>query len=194
MGYNIFSKIQFKFDFFCHHVCFSSLVGNFLFSQKKETFQKRFLKWTFGSKLAYEKHLIKFHHSQVSLLFEIRTLFLLLDFLEIKYLIDPYKHVGFQATNTTSKRVVPNPLKLINIPHLQKNLFFVRAANSSNYLYRHGIINLKEPTNKSSDKKFLLNPLLWNLGAAIIFVAIAASADLCSILSQMFTSIQALFL
>ena len=92
----------------------------------------------------------------ISLHLEMRILFLRLDILDNKYLFDPANYIQFQNLKTTFRRKTTNPLKVIGISHLQESSFFVRAVNSFNYLYRHGIIDFNDPTNKSNIKKFLL--------------------------------------
>ena len=63
-----------------------------------------------------------------------RMPFLFID-LENKDVFDPSNYIIFQATKTTSRRIVTNPLKLITIRR-QENSFLMRALNLSNYFYR----------------------------------------------------------
>ena len=129
-------------------------LANFSSLKRLEYFQKRCFKWIFGSTFTYEEQLAKHQCLPISLHLEMRTLFLLLDILDNKYLFDPSNYIQFQNLKTASRTT--NPLKVIGISHLQESSFFVRAVNSFNYLYWHGIIDLNDPTNKSNIKKFLL--------------------------------------
>ena len=131
-------------------------LANFSFLKRLECFQKRCFKWIFGSKLTYEEQLAQHHCLPISLLIEMRTIFLLLDILDNKYLFDPSNYIQFQNLKPTFRRKATNPIKVIRISHIQENSFFVRAVNSFNYLYRHGIIDFNDPTSKSKIKKFLL--------------------------------------
>ena len=129
---------------------------NFSSLKRLECFQKRCFKWIFGSTFTYEEQLAKHQCLPISLHLEMRILFLRLDILDNKYLFDPANYIQFQNLKTTFRRKTTNPLKVIGISHLQESSFFVRAVNSFNYLYRHGIIDFNDPTNKSNIKKFLL--------------------------------------
>ena len=150
-----------KFNIYCSTILSVIMYGspvwlaNFSFLKRLECFQKRCFKWIFGSKFTYEEQLAKHHCLSISLLIEMRTLYLLLDMLDNKYLFDPSTYIQFQNVKTC-RRKATNPLKVIGISHLQENSFFVRAVNSFNYLYRHGIIDFNDPSNKSNIKKYLL--------------------------------------
>ena len=131
-------------------------LANFNFFKRLECFQKRCFEWIFGSIFTYEEQLAKHQCPPISLHLEMRTLFLLLDILDNKYLFDPSNYIQFQNLKTTSRRKTTNPLKVIGTSRLQERSFFVRAVNAFNYLYRHGFIDFNDPTNKSNIKKLLL--------------------------------------
>ena len=87
-------------------------LANFNLLKRLECFQKRCCKWIFGSTFTYEEQLAKHQFLPISLHFEMRTLFLLLDILDNKYLFDPSNYIQFQNLKTTSKRKTTNPLKV----------------------------------------------------------------------------------
>ena len=151
-----------KFNFYSSTILSVIMYGspvwlaNFSLLKRLECFQKRCFKWIFASTFTYEEQLAKHQCLPISLHLEMRTLFLLLDILDNKYLFDPSNYIQFHNLKTTSRRKTTNPLRVIGISHLQESSFFVRAVNSFNYLYRHGIIDFNDPTNKSNIKKFLL--------------------------------------
>ena len=132
-------------------------LASFTFLKELESFQKKCFKWIFGSKLPYCDYLVKFSVLPICLLIELRTVSLFLDILDNKYNFDPSKFIVFQNLKSTSRRKMTNPLKVKTASHLQENSFFVRAVNSFNFLYRHGIINFNDTTNKRKVKKYLLS-------------------------------------
>ena len=119
------------------------LLANFSLLKRLACFQKRRFEWIFGSTFTYEEQFAKHHCLSISPLLEMRTLLLLLDLLDNKYLFDPSNYIQFQNLKTTSKRKKTNSLKMIGISHLQEK-FFVLAVNSSNCLYRHDFIDFND--------------------------------------------------
>ena len=145
-----------KFNIYSSTILFVIMYGspiwlaNFSLLRRLECFQKRCFKWISASTFTYEEQLAKHQCLPISLHLEMRTLFLLLDILDNKYLFDPSNYIQFQNLKTTSRRKTTNPLKVNGISHLQESSFFVRAVNSFIYIYRHGIIDFNDPTNKSN--------------------------------------------
>ena len=132
-------------------------LASFTFLKELESFQKKCFKWIFGSKLPYCDYLVKFRVLPICLLIELRTVSIFLDILDNKYNFDLSKFIVLQNLKSTSRRKMTNPLKVKTASHLQENSFFVRAVNSFNFLYRHGIINFNDTTNKRKVKKYLLS-------------------------------------
>ena len=102
-------------------------LANFSLLKRLECFQKRCFKWIFGSTFTHEEQLAKHQCLPISLHLEMRTLFLLLDILDNKYLFDPSNYIQFQNLKTTSRRKTTNPLKVIGISHLQESSFFCES-------------------------------------------------------------------
>ena len=137
-------------------------LASFTFLKELESFQKKCFKWIFGSKLPYCDYLVKFSVLPICLSIELRTVSLFLDILDNKYNFDPSKFIVFQNLKSTSRRKMTNPLKVKTASHLQENSFFVRAVNSFNFLYRHGIINFNDTTNEKLKNIYFLSNSFQN--------------------------------
>ena len=78
----------------------------------------------FRLNIHYEEQLAKHQYLPISLHLEMRTLFILLDILDNKYLFDPSNYIQFQNLKTTSRGKTTNPFKVFGISHLQESFFF----------------------------------------------------------------------
>ena len=89
--------------------------GKTLAYKTLEFFAKPF---TLYSNLVLRKSRSKIQNSQM------RTIFLLLDILDNKYLFYPSNYIQYQNLITSSRRKTTNPIKVIGISHIHEIFFF----------------------------------------------------------------------